>query len=119
MLSLVEEWTKSKSPMKATDGNSRNKKFFSDTLKADHKAYTETKKKKSEFVRDLVRSLRNAGSRFLAVNDNDEWVEIGDVKANEKVRKPLVRFMEEEEGAVIGGMDEVKITDYFLINIPV
>jgi len=83
---------------KATDDNLRNKQFFTNTLKANYNAYTETKKKKkSEFVRDLVRYLRSTGSRFLTVNDNDEWVEIGDVKANKKFHNALMRFIEGEE----------------------
>lgn len=74
---------------KAKDLHPNNVKFFLHTLKARHKAFSETKKEKAEFFRGLVRSLRNAGSSFLTVNNNDEWVEIGDAKANENVKYEL------------------------------
>lgn len=51
-------------------------------------------------MRDLICSLRNAGSRFLKLNGDNEWVEIGDKRALVKVREALARFKTKDEEVI-------------------
>ena len=57
-------------------------------MKANHKAFSRTKYQ-SKFARNLVRSLRNADSRFVRVNHDNELVELGDVITVDKVKQAL------------------------------
>lgn len=89
---------------KATDGNtskmdySRHVESYSRILKENLNFFTETKKnKKTEFVFSIVRSLRDAGSRFLRVNNNNEYFEIGDKKAVVKVTDAFVNANKNNE----------------------
>ena len=63
----------------ARDGNASNVETHSRILKENLKHFTETKNE-SKFVRNLVHTLRKAGSRFLRVNNNNVCTEIGDKK---------------------------------------
>jgi hypothetical protein len=81
----------------ATNAYRTNVDFYYKTLEKNHKLFTETEMTKSKFVRDLVYSLRNDGSRFLKLNGNNEWVEIGDEKARVKVRDALNNFKTKDE----------------------
>lgn len=63
-------------------GYSRHVESYSRIVKEKLKDFTETRKmKKTDFDRSIVRSLRDADSRFLRVNDKNEYFEIGDKKA--------------------------------------
>ena len=95
----------------ATEAYPTNVEFYSKTLKENHKAFTETKMKKTQFVRDLVCSLRNKGSRFLKLNGDNKWVEIGDEVAVRYVVRALHGVEVIIETSIIGTMDDVEIKD--------
>jgi hypothetical protein len=84
-------------------------------LKENLKDFTETKKgKKAEFVRNFVHTLRDAGFRFLRVNNNNECTEIGDKKAMRTVMDAFRTYTEyyaEIPETIIGACNEVEIAE--------
>jgi len=76
-----------------------------------HKQFTDAKIK-NEVATPLVASLRNENppTRFLKMKHDDKWVDIGDVKAIQKVRKALKEYKEKKqkiaESSIFGEKDK-------------